>query len=132
MFTRNQSNNRFFRFQLFKSLLITANIFALLVSSIAVVSTAKGQSQNTNKPLPVFDVNKTEHDFGNIYLGESTAAVFTVRNLGAAPLELSENPIVPGKPTVGVYRKPASGSQPQGLRDLLVPVALFTGVPPYP
>lgn len=131
MFTHNQSDNRFFQLQPFKSLLVTANIFALLVSSIALVSTARGQSQNTSKPLPVFDVNKTEQDFGDIYLGESTAAIFTVRNLGAAPLELSENPIVPGKPTVGVYRQPLPGNRQQTLRDLLVPVAMFTGTAPY-
>jgi hypothetical protein len=119
MFMRNQSNNRFFQFQLFKNLIATINTFALLFFSISAASPANGQAQN-NRGLPVFDINKTEHNFGDIYLGESTTVGFTVRNLGAVPLELSENPIVTGKPTVGVYRQPRQ----QTLRNLLTLAAM--------
>jgi hypothetical protein len=131
MFMHSLLNNRFFQLQSFKSLFATASILVLLFSMIPTVSTARGQSQNTGKALPVFDINKTDYNFGDVFLGESMTASFTVRNLGAAPLELAENPIVTGKPTVGVYRQPLRRSPQQTLRDLLVPAAMPTGVPPY-
>jgi hypothetical protein len=131
MFTRNQSNNCFFQLQRFKSLTVTICIFAFLFSVIPVMPVAIAQSQNNDKPLPVFDINKTDYNFGEVFLGESMTASFTVRNLGAAPLELGENPIITGRPTVGIYRQPLRRSQQQTLRDLLVQAAMPTGVPPY-
>jgi hypothetical protein len=39
--------------------------------------------------LPEVKIDSTRHDFGDVFLGEDISHVFTVRNFGPAPLELS-------------------------------------------
>jgi hypothetical protein len=124
MFMRNPSTHRVSHRQHFKLLLAAAASLALLFSTLPAVRAASGQAQTNDKALPVFDINKTDYDFGEIFLGETVTAVFTVRNLGAAALQLAENPIVPGKPTVGIYRQPWRRSPSASWRDLLRPAAL--------
>jgi hypothetical protein len=131
MFMRNPSNHRVYQRQFFKSLLASAVSLILLFSMLPAALAAGGQAQTNDKALPVFDINKTDYDFGEIFLGETVTAAFTVRNLGAAPLQLAENPIVPGKPTVGIYRQPLRRSPSVSLRDLLMPAALTLGATPY-
>lgn len=131
MYMCNQSTHGFYHRQQCKRLFARAVIFVLLLSTIPVASAAGGQGQSTDKALPVFDINKTEHDFGDIFLGESVTVGFTVRNLGAAPLQLAESPIVTGKPTVGVYRRSGRDNLSHSLRDLLTPASVTLGVLPY-
>jgi hypothetical protein len=131
MFTRNPSNHRFYYQQAFKGLLAWAAVFALFCSNLPAALAASGQAQTNDKALPIFEINKTEYDFGEIFLGESVTAGFTVRNLGAAPLQLAENPIIQGKPTVGIYRQPLHRSRSADLRELLTPAALTLGPTPY-
>ena len=45
-----------------KSLTVTICIFAFLFSIIPVVPAAIAQSQSSDKPLPVFDINKTDYN----------------------------------------------------------------------
>ena len=79
---------------------LMAFLTALLVAAmVAVARAAQGA-----KPLPVFAIDKTERDFGDVFLGEDLVQVFYVRNLGAAALELSESPIIAASPRTGSYR----------------------------
>jgi hypothetical protein len=130
MCTGNQSIERRQLLQHFKILLTTGVILVLLFSSLPAAFAASGQSQNNDKALPVFDINKTEHNFGEVFFGEELAMTFTVRNLGAAPLQLADSPIVTGKPTIGLYREPLRRGKPS-LKDLLSPVGIRTGAAPY-
>lgn len=105
-------------------------ILVLLLSIVPASSASSGQSQNNDKALPVFDINKTEHNFGDVFFGEDLIIGFTVRNLGAAPLQLAENPIVTGKPTIGVYREPLRREK-FSLKELLAPAGMLNGRAPY-
>ena len=88
-----------------------------------ITAAAQGNKPQGNKPLPVFELNKAEHDFGDVFIGEDIAHVFMVRNQGAAPLELSDNPIfTTGSPKVGSDRTP--GEPNRSGRPALIPVAL--------
>ena len=48
------------------------------------------------------EISAAPSNFGEVFFGEDLAIGFTVRNLGAAPLQLAESPIVTGKPTIGL------------------------------
>jgi hypothetical protein len=59
------------------------------------------QAAEAAKPQPRLSIDKTEHDFGEVYAGELLEVVFAARNTGVAPLELFD-----GGP-VGVLEKNA-------------------------
>jgi hypothetical protein len=126
----NQANQRFHLHQLFKSLLATGSILVLLCSMVVASSASSGPSQNPDQALPVFEINKTEHNFGEVFFGEDLVIGFTVRNLGAAPLQLAESPIVTGKPTIGLYREALRGEK-FSLKELLAPAGMRKGAAPY-
>lgn len=130
MFTFNQSSKRFQSLQMVETLLVKGLILALLFSIVPAASASSGQSQNNDKGLPVFSINKTEHNFGEVFVGEDLAVSFTVRNLGAAPLQLADSPIVTGKPTIGVYREPLRREK-FSLKELLAPAARLKSAAPY-
>jgi hypothetical protein len=130
MSTGNQFNTRCHFVQYFKILLTTGIILVLLFSSLPAALASSGQPQNNDKALAVFDINKTEHNFGDVFFGEELAMSFTVRNLGAAPLQLADSPIVTGKPTIGMYREPLRRGNPS-LKDLLAPAGMRKGAAPY-
>ncbi len=46
---------------------------------------------------PQIVVDKTQHDFGDVFAGEVIACGFTLKNLGTAPLHLSDKPIMEEK-----------------------------------
>jgi hypothetical protein len=130
MRTSKQSNKRFHLPQHFKTLLAARGILVLLFSMVSASSASSGPSQNPAQALPVFEINKTEHNFGDVFFGEDLVIGFTVRNLGAAPLQLAENPIVTGKPTIGVYRE-ALRREKLSLKELLAPAGMRKGAAPY-
>src|SRR5215218_5798504 len=55
-----------------------------------------------NKPSPEAVIDSTKFDFGEAIIGEELEHVFTVRNLGAAPLELFQ-----GGPIAAIEGEPA-------------------------
>ena len=94
-------------------------LLVTLMAAAAIAATAQG-----GKPLPVFEIDKTEHNFGDVFLGEDLIQVFSVRNQGAAPLELSDNPILlTGSPKVSRYQVP-DGPAADDRQPRLVPVGL--------
>ncbi len=48
---------------------------------------------------PVFEIDATKHDFGDLFAGEQATHYFHVRNTGNAPLQMSETPIYPDRPS---------------------------------
>jgi hypothetical protein len=128
MFPHQSSSTTPLHFQSWKAFMVSTMLLALLpvLPSQASARTA----QNSGKELPVFDINKTEYTFGDRFIGEELIARFTVRNLGAAPLMLSETPVLTGTPTVGVYRRLQSEGL-QGVQDWLQPAGLRKGAFPY-
>jgi hypothetical protein len=114
-------------FQGWKLLLSTNLVLAMLLALPS--SAASRKIQNQNKALPVFDINKTEHNFGDRFIGEELVVRFTVRNLGAAPLLLSETPILV-TPTIGLSLE-SWQSDPRSLKDLAKPAGLGKGALPY-
>jgi hypothetical protein len=72
---------------------------------------AGGQSEPKGASLlPEFVIDKTLHDFGEVFAGEEVYSVFTVTNAGNAPLELSDKPLLATRPSVSLYHRTASGS----------------------
>ena len=82
---------------------------ALVVAALylaALPADGAGQTgQKLPSPLPKFEIDKTLHDFGEVFAGEEIFAVFTVTNTGNAPLELSDKPLLVTRPTVSLYRR---------------------------
>jgi len=108
------------------TLLLCGLVVALLLALPAQAAGSKAQ----NRALPVFDINKTEYHFGDRFVGEELIARFTVRNLGAAPLMLSETPVLSTSPTVGLYRALQSEGRRQ-LKEWLQPASLRGAALPY-
>jgi hypothetical protein len=66
-------------------------IAATLAAAILISPAASfGQRrQRAATPLPEVKIDITRHDFGEVFISEDISHVFTVRNFGPAPLELS-------------------------------------------
>lgn len=69
--------------------------FGLMISVADIETFAQGGKA---KAAPVFDIDATKYHFGDIFVGEEVAHYFRLRNLGNAPLELSESPIYSDRP----------------------------------
>ena len=85
-------------------------IVALYLSVLPAVTAHGGQTgagQNGARGLPEFVIDKTHHNFGEVFAGEEIQSLFIVNNTGNAPLELSDKPLLATRPTVSLYRRPA-------------------------
>ena len=86
-------------------------IIALCLSAALPVAAAQrgqtGAGQNGTRSLPEFVIDKTLYDFGEVFAGEEVQGLFTVKNNGNAPLELSDKPLLATRPNVSLYRRPA-------------------------
>ena len=60
----------------------------------------KPSPEPNNKPLPEAVIDNAKFDFGEAFIGEDIIHVFIVRNLGIAPLELSQ-----GGPVAAIERR---------------------------
>ena len=69
------------------------------------VSWARAASQVVSG-VPQLVVDKIRHEFGDVFAGEDLMHVFWVRNIGAAPLELSEMPLLRNRPSKVSFRQP--------------------------
>lgn len=82
---------------------------ASLVVAIYLVglpTPAAGQAgQKGESRLPQLVIDKTLHDFGEVFAGEEIHSTFTVTNIGNAPLELSDRPLLVTRPAVSSYRR---------------------------
>jgi hypothetical protein len=74
-------------------------IFMVAGLTIAVLSAECFARQDKTTAAPVFEINATKHDFGDLFAGEQMTHYFQVRNTGNAPLQMSETPIYPGRPS---------------------------------
>jgi hypothetical protein len=124
----HQTPNLYHFFPGWKLLISSALVSTMLLASSA--SAVRRTIQNQNQALPVLDINKTEHNFGDVFVGEEVIARFTVRNLGAAPLLLSETRIAPASPTVGLYRESWQSSG-RSVKELAKPAGIRKGALPY-
>ena len=68
-------------------------------------STVKAQAR-----APELMIDSTEHDFGDVFVGEELMHVFSVRNAGPVPLELAEKSVTTGRglPSLRELIKPVS------------------------
>jgi hypothetical protein len=105
--------NGFIHIRLAPALLCAGLILLLLPSG----SIAARRSQ---KALPRLVIDSTKKDFGEVYAGEELEHVFTVRNEGDAPLELSQTPLLTGE----------SVGSPTGLIRAVSFVSPFTSTAP--
>jgi hypothetical protein len=90
----------------------------LIIPLIAFAAVGIAPASQSGKPLPFFAIDKTEHNFGEVFVGEDISCVFNIRNQGSAPLELAENPIIIERPKAGRYQNPTAPGI--GLNDRLV------------
>ena len=70
------------------AILPVIGFLCLLALSITPVSAQQG------KPAPQLIVEKTRHDFGEVFAGEDISHAFMIRNNGAVPLELGDRPFL--------------------------------------
>ncbi|HLG17720.1 MAG TPA: hypothetical protein VJH03_24970 [Blastocatellia bacterium] len=65
-----------------------------LMSGPVIAESSRGAATPRNSASPSLIIDKTSHDFGEVFSGEELMQVFNVQNVGDAPLELSERPIL--------------------------------------
>ena len=69
---------------------ITLTFVALAVAIVSATALPVYAAwQRAAVALPEVKIESTRHDFGEVFVGEDISHVFTVRNFGPAPLELS-------------------------------------------
>ena len=65
-------------------------------SSLVLLSSTEARLQRSAPPALVLD--KTRHDFGEVFAGEDLTHAFWVRNVGTSPLEMSDRPLLTTQP----------------------------------
>jgi hypothetical protein len=105
-----------------KEIPATLAVVGLLTSLI--LSSASAQA---GKQYPEILVEKTRHDFGEIFAGEELSCSFLVRNVGLTPLELSERKLS-AFGNVDRRMRPML-SDVESLRTLLRPAGLGPAAP---
>ena len=65
-----------------------------------------GQASQRSPGAPQLVLDNPRHDFGEVFAGEDLSHVFWVRNVGSAPLELSEMPQLGTRPSKVSFRQP--------------------------
>jgi len=94
----------FWRRQSKRALVIVA-LYLAAVPGLAASAKQKGAEQKSARPLPEFVIDKTLHDFGEVFAGEELYSIFNITNVGNAPLELSDKPLLVTRPSVSLYRR---------------------------
>jgi hypothetical protein len=91
-------------------ILVTAVVLlaaATMASSATAAPTSLGFSPSPGfNTSPQLVIDGTRRDFGEVFIGEELEQVFTVRNVGTAPLELANKMLTEQSPA----RKPAAAS----------------------
>jgi hypothetical protein len=78
-------------------------VYALMLMAAGLMMSLLGTQtlaqQNKTTEAPVFEIDATRHDFGDLFAGEQSTHYFHVRNTGNVPLQMSETPIYPDRPS---------------------------------
>lgn len=82
-----------------------AGLLCCIIASLILIPGAGAQTG-----APAFTIDSTRRNFGDVFIGEELEQVFTVRNTGQKPLELSEKSVT-------------TGSIPPSSRDLIKTVS---------
>jgi hypothetical protein len=77
-----------------KSKTFTAINLAALLAAMVIVYAPPALARTGQSARPEATIESTRHDFGEAFAGEELMHVFTVRNTGDAPLELSQTKIL--------------------------------------
>ena len=77
----------------------------MLALAFTPVSLVRAASQGATG-VPHLIVDSVRHEFGEVFAGEDLMHVFWVRNIGTAPLELSEMPLLGNRPSKVSFRQP--------------------------
>ena len=77
----------------------------VLAIALTPVSLVRAASQ-VGAGVPQLIVDKVRHEFGEVFAGEDLMHVFWVRNIGTAPLELSETPVLGNRPSGVSFLQP--------------------------
>lgn len=67
---------------------------------------------NPSESAPRLVIDRTQHNFGEIFVGEILSTVFRVQNLGTKALELSDRPILTPR------RVSSGGSESESIASL--------------
>ena len=78
------------------ALCLQALILVSIVPGLVAASSASPQKKSAASPELVID--GTRRDFGEVFVGEELSHVFTVRNVGTAPLELANKSLTSRSP----------------------------------
>jgi hypothetical protein len=85
-----------------------ALIIVIGVTLLAAPSSASPAGTSTASPELAIDM--TRRDFGEVFVGEELDQIFTVRNVGTAPLELANKTLAARAPSATRPRPAAAGS----------------------
>lgn len=66
----------------------------LLLAAVLVLALGGGNSGSASGGKPQVKVDKEEINFGDVKLGETVTATFTVTNTGTGPLKFAEAPYI--------------------------------------
>lgn len=99
-----------------------ASSLFFVAATVFFISTLTTGAQTS---APVLNIDKTQHDFGEVFVGEELVHVFSVRNEGSAPLELSQKSTTTGSnsPSLRELIKTASFNPGEQSGNHFLPVA---------
>ncbi|PYP88286.1 MAG: hypothetical protein DMF61_06750 [Blastocatellia bacterium AA13] len=63
----------------------------IFLVSLFLLGSNTALAQKNSKPSSRIQIDKTRHDFGEVFAGEVLTCIFNVRNMGGGTLELSES-----------------------------------------
>jgi hypothetical protein len=72
-----------------RSLLLGLHVLILVSGMLWLTAASSASSQNKSAASPQLVIDGTRRDFGEVFIGEELSHVFTVQNVGTAPLELA-------------------------------------------
>jgi hypothetical protein len=84
---------------------------ALIIVAVIGLTAAPSSASRagTSAASPELAIDMTRRDFGEVFVGEELDQIFTVRNVGTAPLELA-NKTLAARPSAPSQARPVSAS----------------------
>lgn len=106
---------------------LALHVLTLVLGIALLTATSSASSANRSHASPELVIDSTRRDFGEVFIGEELDQIFTVRNIGTAPLELANKTLTAQSSTPGPGQliDAKSFGSPRDVNNYLRPAALI-------
>jgi hypothetical protein len=109
---------------------LAAHVLTIIVGIALLTASSSASPANKSGASPELVIDSTRRDFGDVFVGEELDQIFTVRNVGTAPLELANKTLAARSSAaspVELIRASSPGSR-NALSSYLKPAAAIKGL----